>query len=72
MPALILKVVDESELHRGHSGFQEGRQTHFKIIIGAEIFKGMSRLSKERSIHKALGPSIIKNIHAISIKFQED
>ena len=29
----LLEVIDESELHRGHKGFQEGRQTHFKIVI---------------------------------------
>ena len=26
----FLEVIDESELHRGHVGFKEGTQTHFK------------------------------------------
>ena len=66
----LLDVFDESELHRGHAGFREGRQTHFRIVISAEIFENMSRVSRERAIHKALGSDVVQNIHALSIKFQ--
>ena len=66
----FLEVIDESELHRGHVGFKEGTQTHFKIVISAKIFENMSRLSRERAIHKVLGSSTIQEIHALSIKFQ--
>ena len=65
----FLKVIDESESHRGHSGFIEGQQTHFQIQISSDIFEEMSRIKREREIHKALGEEIIQNIHAISIKF---
>ena len=67
---IFLEVIDESELHRGHTGFKEGTQTHFKILISAKIFEKMSRVSRERAIHKALGSSIMRDIHALSIKFQ--
>tara|TARA_X000000368_G_C22544151_1_gene499174 strand:+ start:88 stop:342 length:255 start_codon:yes stop_codon:yes gene_type:complete len=65
----FLKVIDESESHRGHSGFIEGQQTHFQIQIASDIFEEMSRIKREREIHKALGKEIIGNIHALSIKF---
>ena len=65
-----LEVLDESELHRGHIGFKDGTQTQFKVVISAKIFEKMSRVSRERAIHKALGSSIMNNIHALSIKFQ--
>ena len=68
---VFLEVLDESELHRGHVGFKEGKQTHFKIIISAKIFEKMSRVARERAIHKALGSSMMQDIHALSIKFQE-
>ena len=67
---VFLEVVDESELHRGHAGFKEGVQTHFKIVISAKIFEKMSKVSRERAIHKALGSRMLQNIHALSIKFQ--
>ena len=66
----FLEVIDESELHRGHVGFKEGTQTHFKIVISAKIFEKMSRVSRERTIHKALGSRTMQEIHALSIKFQ--
>ena len=66
----LLEVFDESEMHRGHTGFKEGTQTHFKVIISSKTFEEMSRISKERAIHKALGSSIMQNIHALSIKFK--
>ena len=66
----FLEVVDESELHRGHQGFKEGRQTHFRVEISANIFEEMSRVSRERAIHKALGSSTMHNIHALSVKFR--
>ena len=67
---VFLEVIDESELHRGHVGFKEGTQTHFKIVIRAKVFEKMSRVSRERAIHKALGSSTLQEIHALSIKFQ--
>ena len=66
----FLEVVDESELHRGHAGFKEGTQTHFRVVISSKNFLETSRISRERAIHKALGSSIIQNIHALSIKFK--
>ena len=66
----LLEVFDESELHRGHAGFKEGTQTHFRVMIRAKIFEKMSRVSRERAIHKALGSGIMQNIHALSIKFE--
>ena len=66
----FLEVIDESELHRGHLGYKEGTQTHFKIVISAKIFEKMSRVSRERAIHKALGSRTMQEIHALSIKFQ--
>lgn len=65
----FLNVIDESENHRGHSGFIEGQQTHFQIQITSRRFDEMSRIKREREIHKALGYEIIRNIHAISIRF---
>ena len=66
----LLEVFDESELHRGHAGFKEGMQTHFRVMIRAKIFEKMSRVSRERAIHKALGSGTMQNIHALSIKFE--
>ena len=66
----LLEVFDESEMHRGHAGFKEGTQTHFRVVISAKIFEEMPRVSRERAIYKALGSGTMQNIHALSIKFE--
>ncbi|MEM6390681.1 MAG: BolA/IbaG family iron-sulfur metabolism protein, partial [Pseudomonadota bacterium] len=30
-----LEVIDDSESHRGHAGFQEGGESHFQVVISA-------------------------------------
>lgn len=63
-----LEVVDESEQHRGHGGWQEGGETHFRIRIAAQAFEGQSRLARHRAIHAALGEDLIARIHALAIE----
>ncbi len=62
-----LEVVDDSEAHRGHSGYQEGGQSHFNVMIRADAFKGQSRVARHRAVHAALGPALIARIHALAL-----
>ncbi|MFK7763747.1 MAG: BolA family protein [Roseobacter sp.] len=62
-----LDVVDDTESHRGHAGFTEGVESHFNVMIRADIFRGMNRLARHRSIHSALGPELIARIHALAL-----
>ena len=41
-----LSVQDESEQHRGHAGYQEGGQSHFRVAITAEVFADMNRIAR--------------------------
>jgi BolA family transcriptional regulator, general stress-responsive regulator len=63
----VLEVIDESEDHRGHGGWREGGQTHFKVIIQAEVFGPMSRIERHRAVHAALTPELVGQIHALSL-----
>ena len=62
-----LEVVDESEAHRGHAGWREGGETHFRVRIRAEGFAGKGRLARHRAVHDALGPDLLGRIHALSL-----
>lgn len=62
-----LEVVDDSESHRGHAGFQEGGESHFNVRIRSDAFKGMNRLARHRAVHAALGPELIGRIHALAL-----
>ena len=62
-----LEVADESERHRGHAGYQEGGQSHFKVTIAAPEFEPMSRIERHRAVHDALGAELLGRIHALAL-----
>jgi BolA protein len=62
-----LVVVDDSESHRGHAGFQEGGESHFRVRIRADAFAGQSRIARHRAVHAALGPELVAAIHALAL-----
>jgi BolA protein len=63
-----LEVVDESESHRGHAGWREGGETHFRVRLSAPAFGPMGRLARHRAVHAALGPEVIGRIHALALE----
>lgn len=62
-----LEVVDDSERHRGHAGYQEGGESHFNVTIAADAFGPMTRLQRHRAVHEALGSELIGRIHALAL-----
>ncbi|MCK0138991.1 BolA family protein [Aliiroseovarius sp. F47248L] len=62
-----LEVIDESESHRGHAGYQEGGQSHFRVVIRASMFGEMTRVARHRAIHAALGAELVGQIHALAL-----
>lgn len=66
-----LEIADESEAHRGHAGWREGGETHFRILIAAPAFAGMSRIARHRAVHAALGPDIVGRIHALALDVRD-
>ena len=62
-----LSVVDDSERHRGHAGYQEGGQSHFNVRMRAAAFKGQSRIARHRAVHAALGAELVGRIHALAL-----
>src|SRR3982074_2492078 len=49
-----VEVVDESHQHAGHAGHRPGGETHFRVYIVAEAFRGKSRLERHRMINATL------------------
>ena len=63
-----LEVVDDSEQHRGHAGYQEGGESHFRVTIASEAFAPMNRVERHRAVHEALGKDLVGRIHALALK----
>ena len=66
----VLVVEDESERHRGHAGYQDGGESHFRVRIVAPAFAPMSRLARHRAVHAALGQGVIGRIHALALDIE--
>lgn len=62
-----LIVIDESEKHRGHAGYQEGGESHFQVVIHAADFADMTRIERHRAVHAAIGPDLMNRIHALAL-----
>lgn len=65
-----LEVVDESESHRGHAGYRDGGESHFRIRMDSPVFAGMGRVQRHRLVHETLG-DIVPRIHALALELAE-
>lgn len=64
----FLDVVDESEQHRGHGGWREGGQTHFRVVLRSAAFDGLSRVARARAVHMVLDDELRNGVHALALE----
>ena len=62
-----LRVADESHQHEGHAGHRPGGETHFRVYIVSESFRGKSRIERHRMINAALAAELSGSVHALAI-----
>lgn len=63
----VLEIVDDSAAHAGHAGNPGGAgETHFNVMIRAEVFADQSRVARHRMVHRALG-DLVGRIHALAL-----
>ncbi len=63
-----LEIIDQSEDHRGHGGYREGGETHFKVVITADAFNGMNRVARQRAVMKVLKSEMDERVHALALE----
>ena len=62
-----LDIVDESHLHAGHVGARDEGETHFRVEIEAEAFRGGSRVDRQRLVYRVLREELDGPVHALSV-----
>jgi BolA protein len=62
-----LEVVDESHRHEGHAGHRPGGQTHYRVYIVSDAFKGKTRIERHRMINQSLAAELAGSVHALAI-----
>ena len=63
-----IELVDDSEKHRGHGGYNPAGESHFSLAIESAAFAGKSRIERQRLVHRALGDLLDERVHALSIR----
>ena len=62
-----LRVDDESHQHEGHAGHRPGGQTHYRVYIVSEAFRGKTRIERHRMVNAALAAELQGGVHALAI-----
>ena len=62
-----LKVEDESHRHEGHAGHRPSGETHYRVYIVSDSFKGKTRLERHRMINETLAGELAAGVHALAI-----
>jgi len=63
-----IELVDDSEQHRGHGGYNPAGESHFSLQIESPAFAGKNRVERQRMIYAALGDLMRERVHALSIR----
>lgn len=62
-----LAVIDESDDHIGHGGWREGGETHFRVEVVAEAFRGKGRVERHRMINALAADAFASGLHALAV-----
>ena len=63
-----LDIEDDSARHHGHAGATPGGESHFNVVIEAQVFEGQSRVQRQRAVYGALAEELAGPVHALSLK----
>lgn len=61
-------LVDDTEQHRGHGGYNPSGESHFSLEIESDAFAGKSRVERQRMVYHALGDLMKERVHALQIR----
>ena len=63
-----MELIDDSEKHRGHGGYNPAGESHFSLLVESPAFAGKSRIERQRLVHKALGDLLDERVHALTVR----
>ena len=62
-----IEVRDVSHHHAGHAGWREGGETHFEVVMKADVFVGKSRVECHRMVNSILAEELASSVHALQL-----
>lgn len=67
LPNSSIIVIDESNKHIGHIGYNSDIPSHISISVTSDIFRNLNTIERHKMIYKILQDEIAHGLHAISI-----
>ena len=64
----VFELIDESNLHHGHSGAHPSGESHFRVRISSAAFQGKNRVQQHRLINEVLAAELKARVHALAIE----
>ncbi|WP_121115040.1 BolA family protein [Croceibacterium ferulae] len=64
----LLEIINDTAQHLGHAGDDGSGESHFTIVIEAEVFAGVSRVERQRMVNRALGDIPGNRVHAVAVR----
>lgn len=66
-PAELI-VEDQSASHAGHAGASGRGESHYRVRVVAERFRGLDRVERSRLVYAALSNEFETGLHALSVE----
>ena len=63
-----LEIINDSEKHRGHAGYDGSGESHFTVIVESATFTGKTRVAMQRMVMEVLKEELAGPVHALSIQ----
>lgn len=63
----LIEIINESHLHHGHASSPGTGESHFRLKVVAEAFRGKSRVERHRMVNDALAALLKGRVHALAI-----
>ena len=66
----IFELIDDSEKHRGHGGWREGGESHFRLRMTSARFTGQGRVQRQRAVNRVLARELTGPVHALTMELR--
>jgi BolA protein len=60
----LIEVINES---RGHGGYYEGKESHFKVVIVSQAFEAVRLVKRHQLVYQACQAQLAAGVHALAM-----
>jgi BolA protein len=64
------ELFDDSESHRGHGGWRDGGESHFRLRMTSARFAGQGRVQRQRAVNRVLAEELAGPVHALEMELR--